>query len=353
MSALFATIQFARPLWLVAIPFVLLLLGLLLWRYPNCLVNLSRLLPDLTRRRYRHPEFARLQNLHAAQRARGFAGRPLGAFLAYAVLLSLLCITLAQPYREGRQLPAPQTHRDILFIVDTSLNMILRDYMVAGKRTDRMSMLKSVLQEFVHKLHGNRIGLIVFAEQPYYYVPLTDDYSLLQYQIRRLQAAVLSGRTSDISRALLYSLRWTQADGRNADSPRPVLVLISDANRSAREIDPRAAAAYLAERGYHLHSIAIGAGSYAAQEHDLPSLIYHPASFYLMQGIAKAGAGRFFWAKDQQSLREALSVINNSEQRVVQAAPQYLRLPLYMWPLLLALIWLSLWQLWPALRWRA
>lgn len=352
MTALFANIHFLQPTWLLLIPVVLTMLGLVLWRRPDHLAGPSALVPGVARRAYRHPEFERLHMLQSDQQAQQAGRRWLAQFVAYGVLLSLLCLSLAQPYRQGKRLPVPETHRDILFIVDTSLNMILRDYMVAGKRTERMSMLKGVLQQFVRKLHGNRIGLIAFSEQPYYFVPLTSDYALLQYQLQRLQAAVLTGRTSDISRALLYSLRWTQVDGREARGPKPVLVLISDANRSARAIDPRAAAAYLAARGYHLHTIAIGAGSYAAQEKDRPSLIYHPASFYLLQGIARAGAGKFFWARNQQSLQDALTAINASEQRQVKAPPQYLRLPLYMWPLLLSLIWLSLWQLRPMLRWR-
>jgi len=223
--------------------------------------------------------------------------------------------------------------------------MILRDYVINGQRIDRMTMLKGVLQQFVQALHGNRIGLIVFSEQVYSYVPFTNDYALLDYQIRRLQAAVLTGRTSDISHALLYSLRWLDANAANTNGAKPVLVLISDANRTARQIDPRAAAAYLAQRHVHVHTIAIGAGSYAGEDTDHQSLIYHPASFYLLESIAKAGNGQFFWAKDQASLQAALQAINATALREVKAPVQFVQHPLYMWPLALALVWLTLWQL--------
>ena len=341
----FAQLALTYPIWIEALPFCLLGLAWCVWRWPNCLAALSAPLLNLTRRAYRHPQFAQLQALQQARQTREAVRHFASRLLAYAVLLSLLCVALAQPYRIGKRLPAPERHRDILFLVDTSLNMILRDYVVNGQRIDRMSMLKGVLQEFVQALHGNRIGLSVFSEQVYDVVPFTNDYALLQYQIKRLQAAVLTGRTSDISHALLYSLRELDADGAGDSGAKPVLVLISDAKRTARAIDPRAAAAYLAQRQVRVHTIAIGAGSYAGADSEHQSLIYHPASFYLLEGIAKAGNGEFFWARDQASLTAALQAINAAALREVKAPAQFVHHPLYMWPLGAALLWLTLWQL--------
>jgi Ca-activated chloride channel family protein len=353
MTSLLSQLAITQPLWLYAIPVCLVVLAWILWRWPNSLAALSALLASLARRAYRHPEYAQLRALQLADQNQHATRQWLGRFLSYAVLLSLFCVALSQPYRMGKRLPTPEKHRDIVFLVDTSLSMILRDYVVAGKRTERMTMLKEVLQQFIQALHGNRIGLVVFSEQPYYYVPLTNDYALLQFQLQRLQAAVLTGRSSDISRALLYSLRWVDQDAAKTKGPKPVLVLITDANRTARHIDPRAAAKYIAERHITLHTIAIGAGSYAGEDKAHQALIYHPASFYLLESIAKAGHGKFFWAKDQDSLQQALHAINATAQREVKAPPQYIQDPLYMWPLSLALLWLTLLQLWALLRWRA
>jgi Ca-activated chloride channel family protein len=352
MNSLLSQLVITQPQWLYALPVCLLLLSWVLWRWPSSLASLSSLVLSLARRAYRHPQYAQLRALQQTELAQHATHIWLGRFVSYAVLLSLLFIALSQPYRIGKRLPAPEQHRDIVFIVDTSLSMILRDYVVAGQRVERMSMLKGVLSEFIRALHGNRIGLIAFSEQPYYYVPLTNDYALLQFQLQRLQAAVLTGRTSDISRALLYSLRWVDDDSQNTTGPKPVLVLISDANRTARHIDPRAAAQYIAARHIHLHTIAIGAGSYAGEDKQHQSLIYHPASFDLLEGIARAGNGKFFWAKDQDSLQQALQAINATELRQIKAQPQFIQHPLYMWPLLLALLWLSLLQVLALLGWR-
>jgi len=345
--------HFAQPLWWYAIPVCLLLLALVLWRWPQALASPSALLLYLSRRAYRHPQFSELMALHRLKQGSQAARHWRVQFFGYAVLLSLLLTALAQPYRLGKRLPEPEHHRDIVFIVDTSLDMVLRDYEVDGQRIQRMTMLKDVMQQFIQALHGNRIGLVVFSEQPYYYVPLTRDYALLQYQLQRLEPAVLTGRSNNISRALLYTLHQLQGSAPEQAGAKPELVLISDANRTARHIDPRAAARFVAEHHLRLHTIAIGAGSYAAEDKQHTSLIYHPASFYLLQGIASAGNGKFFWARDRQSLQQALQVINQAELHTTRAAPQYLQQPFYMWPLLLALLWLSLWQFAGMLRWRS
>lgn len=352
MSEFIASLYFARPLWLYLLPLTLAVLAWMLWRRPNALRSPASLFAGVAQSAYRHPQIETLRKLEQGQAQQSKARHWILRLAVWGVLLLLLQVTLAQPYRLGRQLPEPQAYRDILFIVDTSVSMMLRDYLVGGERTDRMSMLKDVLRHFVRALHGNRIGLIAFSEQAYNFVPMTNDYALLEYQLQRLEPALLTGRGSDVSHALLYSLRYALPAKAQEEMEKPVLVLISGVHRPARDIDPRAAAAYLAAQGLRVHTIAIGAGSYAAQEENGRSLIYHPASFELLEGIAKDGQGRFFWAQDQASLNEALAVINQGEQRKVDSEPQFIRLPLYHWPLLAALLWFGLWQVLPLWRWR-
>lgn len=352
MLAMLSHWHFAHPVWLYVLPVCIAVLAYIIWQWPYALADPSSLLLALSRRTYRHPQYSALASLQSAERRKHAVYHWRNLFISYGVLLCLIFVALAQPFRQGKKLPVMEHHRDIVFIVDTSLDMILRDYEVDGRRIQRMTMLKDVLRHFIEALHGNRIGLIVFSEQPYYYVPLTSDYSLLQYQIQRLQPAELTGRSTDISRALLFSLKQFETTNNKKTGVRPELVLITDANRSARHIDPRAVAKLISEHHLRLNTIAIGAGSYAAQDENQLSLVYHPASFYLLQGIAEAGDGKFFWAKNRDSLQKALEVINQAEIRTSKSTPQFLRKPFYMWPLLLALIWLTMWQLAAILRWR-
>ena len=341
-------IHFQYPLWMWSWPLVSLAVAYLL--YGHRLRPLTRV-PDLhASDTYRHPRMKILRRLHARAVEQQLAHGLFRRWAVYAVLLWCLFVALAQPYRLGARVPPPPQYRDTVFIIDTSISMELRDYLAGNKRVDRMTILKSVLTHFIEQLKGNRIGLIVFSEHAYTLVPLTADYALLKTEVRRLQPAVLTGRTSNPGLALLYTLHRLQQTGLARQAHKPVLVLISDVDRANRNVDPRAVAAYLHEQGYRLHTIAIGASSYAARQKRVAGLLYQPANFALLQAIARRGGGRFYWANNVTSLGAAIRSIQSVERRPERAEPRHVTISLYQWPLLAGLLWIMAVQLWSGTR---
>jgi Ca-activated chloride channel family protein len=344
MITAFQDLEFHHPVWLSTIPLSLIVVWIWLLLDTSSLQRLNALLPFRHRDSFLHPGAARL---HEASSRRAQPSVSL-ARLWWGVLLSIVvgCFhaALAHPYRLGERLPDPPQYRDVVFMVDASVTTLLRDYVVDNTRVDRLTMLKTVLSHFVQQLHGNRIGITVFSEQAYTLVPLTADYALLQAQLQRLQWS-LTGRTTDISKAILHSV-WAHRDAPLGTSQdKPVLILISDVNRPRRNIDPRAAASYAAQSGFTLHVIAIGAASADAEEDDAYTLIYEPANFELLQAIAQEGGGQFIWAQDTASMRDAVAAIQRSAVRTVEVEPRYISLPLYQWPLGIGLLVLTLMQI--------
>lgn len=348
----FNGLHFLYPGWLWTWPVALMAVGLLI--KVNRLRSLAQL-PEISgSRAYRHPRLSLLRQLHIQvsghKTRRGIFSR----WVQYALVLLCVHVALAHPYRLGQQFPAPAEYRDTIFVIDTSISMLLRDYLVAGERTDRVTILKSVLNHFVEQLSGNRIGLIAFSEQAYTLVPLTADYALLKARVRHLEPATLTGRTSNVGKALLYTLQqYSLQQAPQAKSSKqahkPVLVLITDVNRSDREIDPRAVADYLQQQGYPLYTIGIGASSEEAQQQGYANLLYQPTNFSLLEAIAERGGGRFYWASNVDNLQEAVKAIQSAERMQVNAEPRYVMIPLYQWPLLATLFYLvlmSVFRLW-------
>ena len=331
-------IALAQPYWLLLVPALLLLIFILQQRGRQPVISLTHWLTDLNRDVYLHPKVTLLQNAQAKTGSKNARYTIIWSLLNLVLVVSLLSLALAQPYRIGKRLPDPPQHRDVVFLLDTSVSMVLRDYVVEGKRIDRLTMLKHVLTHFVDKLRGNRIQLIAYAEQAYTLVPLTNDYALLKFQLQRLQAATLTGRSSDLSHALLYAASLYPASG--TQDTMPVFVMLTDASRPDRRIDPRVAAEFIAQHGIRVHTIAIGAGSYEAEDTEHVTLIYHPTNFQLLEDIAQHGKGSFFWAKDTASLADALARIEETEKRTSTVEPMYVKQPLYFWPLLAGLGWL-------------
>jgi Ca-activated chloride channel family protein len=206
-----------------------------------------------------------------------------------------------------------------------------------------MTMLKSVMRHLIDHLQGNRIGIVTFAEQAYTLVPLTADYNVLRTQVQRLKPATLTGRTSNLGQALLYTVHSLKQ--QETEDNKPVLVLVSDVNRPDRRIDPRAVAEYLAGKGFRLYVIGIGGASYAAGDKQHGGLIYHPSNFALLETVAERGNGQFYWAKNTASLKAAVQSIQSAEQHTIESEPRYIPIPLYHWPLLFSIGWLGLWSL--------
>lgn len=345
MTELITNIQFEYYQWLTAIPVASIMLPILLWKKPLLLSSWQQSSQTGRRNTYYLPINYLLKNEAKEEIIRPNIMAFLGQYLRYLVFFTLIFTALAQPYQQGQKLPQLPTHHDIVFIVDTSITMSLMDYQYNNQRVARMTMLKNVLRHFINELDGSRIGINVFSERIYTLAPLTTDYNLLSTQLLRLESAVLTGRMSNPSQAILYTAKQYQDSEK-----KPAIVLLTDINRPDRKIDPRIAAKYLAQQGYKLHIIGIGAGSQQAEDEDITSLIYQPANFRLLEEIATNGKGNFFWAKDLPSLNIALQKIKQTEKRVIHIEPEFIKQPLYMWLVMSALAWISLWQVAPLLR---
>lgn len=338
-------LHFEQAWWLWIWPVSTLILGWLVYR--DYLHTPGSILWSANQGRVRHPQLGILRRLKASS---GPGSKDLlGAWLVYSLFALGIHAALARPFYHGEQLPPPPSQRDAMFIIDSSISMVLKDYLVDGQRVDRMSMLKSVMQHLIDRLEGNRLGIIAFSEQAQVLVPLTDDYAVLRYQVRRLRPASLTGRTSRPGQALLYALGRLDQDKKKSGA-HPDLVLISDINRPDRQIDPRIAAEYLASQGYHLHVIGIGGASYAAGDKESHGLIYHPSNFALLKAVAEHGKGHFYWAKDTASLQAAIRTIQQAEKQSSEVEPRFVPQALFQWPLGFSLLLLTLLSLpW---RWR-
>ncbi len=274
-----------------------------------------------------------------------------GRMLLYSLVITCLLLALAEPVRIGQRLPEPPQERDIVFIVDASVAMTLRDYLLNGQRVDRMTLLKGLLGGVIDRLAGERMGIIVFGEHAYTLVPLSRDEHLLHAMLTRLNPTV-AGRFNAVGEAI--ALAVSQSARQSTDRKRKrVLVLLSAASAPTGRIDPFAAASLAREAGLPLYTIAIGAGSSEAAEQRTGGLIYRPADLATLRALAEQTGALSFQAGNSDALTEAIADIQRRESNPHETAARHRYQPLYLWPLLLALTLLSLGQLIPLWRSRS
>ena len=147
------SITFNYPEWLLLLP-LLLIISLVLRqkaKHTKSLLGPSSLalVSGVSASRLLHPL------IHLLPKSYSTASYPISQNIIYALIISCLVVALAEPVRIGERLPDPPQERDIVFIVDTSVSMILRDYVLDGQRVDRMSLIKELLDRFIQKLEGH------------------------------------------------------------------------------------------------------------------------------------------------------------------------------------------------------
>ncbi len=92
-----------------------------------------------------------------------------GAFMAS---IAFLLLAAADPQMGTKIQNIKETGIDVYFLLDVSLSMQAQD-----TQPSRLEKAKFDISSLIHKLRGDRVGLIVFAGEPYIQFPLTSDYS--------------------------------------------------------------------------------------------------------------------------------------------------------------------------------
>jgi len=332
-GAIPGTIELTHPEWLWVLP--ILLLATLLWRYIGRREQSASLVTGQFNYRYRiiHPLISLLPKSHFSHKISKLN------FMVYGLVLIGLVISLAEPVRIGEKLPDPPQERDIVFIVDTSISMTLRDYVFEGRRIDRMTLLKGVLDRFIQQLPGERIGIIIFGDAAYTLVPLTRDHSLLRRMLSRIQATMV-GRFNNMGEAI--SLAVKQSRQQSVRGRHRVLVMLTDADKPTGTIAPQTAADLALDEGLPLYTVAIGATTAEAEEQRTTGLIYEPVNNALLAAISERTGARNYQAGDSQALEEAVNDISLNETNKRIVAPRHYRETLYYWPLLFSVVLLSL-----------
>lgn len=320
-------IELAAPLWLWLWP--LLIGAALLWRLAGPGTPAPQATGMRMPRRFVHPLAGLLGT--AAPQDSGF---PLWKRLAIWGALTCLVLAMAGPVRIGERLPEPPRQRDIVFIVDTSVGMLLRDYEIDGERIKRIELLKQVLDGLVLRLAGDRVGVVVFGESAHTLVPLTGDHALVRHMLSRIDTDI-AGRYSAVGDAVAMAVN--EAAKRPAGERR-LLMLFTDAQLPAGNIAPLAAAQLAAEAKLQLYTVAIGAASDAAAEEGGAGLVYQPADLDLLQRLAERTGAASYHADSGAAMEQAVSAITAREPQARAYEPEFERLSLYHWPLLMAVL---------------
>ena len=177
-----------------------------------------------------------------ASRAIGWTPRNLLRWILIAMVWTLIVVALARPQLTGDLVALTNTGRDMLIAVDVSGSMRTDDMQIGNRWTTRFESVQAVVSEFLKEREGDRVGLLLFADQPYVYVPLTADLDTVRQLL--LEAPVeIAGTQTAIGDTIGLAVKRV----RDRPATQRTLVLLTDGVQNTGGISVAEAAQLAAE----------------------------------------------------------------------------------------------------------
>ena len=310
---------FAWPWWLLALP----LPWLARWLLPAARDGSAAL---------KVPFGERLEAV-AAVGGHGVRGRGPG-WLIWAMWI-LLCIAAARPQQLGDAVQPPQVGRDLMLALDLSGSMREPDMELGGRPVDRLTAAKAVLNDFLERRVGDRVGLLVFGRRAYALAPLTLDRATVRDQLAD-SVVGLAGQETAIGDAIALAVKRL----RTQPAEQRVLILLTDGVNTAGAIEPKKAAELASADHVRVHTIAFGGdGTLSVFGIKLPI----PGGGddideTTLRAVAEQTGGRFFRARDTSELAGIYAEIDRLEPIPRPGEAVRPRIERYVWPLAAAFV---------------
>jgi len=254
-----------------------------------------------------------------------------------SLIWALLVLASSQPQWLGEAVDIPTQGREMMIAVDLSGSMEIEDMHLNNRPVDRLTMLKKVLGDFITRRVGDRLGLILFADDAYMQTPMTHDRTTVQ---QMLDESVLGlvGRKTAIGDAMALAVK--RFDNNEKESNR-VLLLLTDGENTSGKITPEQALELAVAKDITIYTIGIGADVmyqktiFGGSRQVNPSASLDEES---LQNIADQTGGQYFRARDSQAMSEIYQLIDELEP--VEQNQQQMRplSALFYWPLGIAML---------------
>lgn len=248
-------------------------------------------------------------------------------FLLLCLALILIILSLARPQEGTEEIRQRSNGVDIIIALDISGSMSSIDIpsgirhepqllqaLNSGKVAPRLNVAKQEISKFIQARPSDRIGLIVFAQQPYLACPPTLDHARLLEDLKSFRPGDIGNQTG-IAGPVASGIRRL----KDSDSKRKIIVLFTDgANNVEAKITPRQAAKMAKEFGIIIYTVGIGSERAIYIEQTPFGTQFEPApndfDEPLLKEIASITGGKYYRAKDISSMKAAMDSIDKLEK---------------------------------------
>jgi len=243
-------------------------------------------------------------------------------------IMLLIIFALARPRLSDTIRESKTEIVDILLVIDQSSSMLAQDF-----KPNRLEAAKEVAKKFIKDREGDRLGLIVFAGEPYIQCPLTRDINVLLEFTDEIEIIDQEHDGTAIGMAIANSINRL----RESDTKSKTIILLSDGSNNQGELDPITAAGLAAKFDIKIYTVAAGTHGLApypvtdAWGRQVIQKVQVDVDEESLKEIAIITGGQFFRATDNKSLLKVYEDIDALERTEIEVKEYQNYTELYSW----------------------
>lgn len=263
-------------------------------------------------------------------------------FLRLAALLFLI-LALMRPQQGFKADTSNRFGVDIMIALDVSTSMNAEDF-----KPNRITVARKVMASFIRGRTQDRIGIVVFAGNSYLQCPLTTDHDTVLNYLDQIHTGMIEDGTA-IGMALVTCLNRL----KNSPAKNKIILLLTDGDNNAGEIDPVTAATMAQSLGIKLYAVGVGNPEGAPVKVQTPygRWVYarnQDGSLYLtkmnesgLRQISSLSKGDYFIAGNESTLKQVFSKIDRMEKTKFKTKDIFIfkeHFAWFIWPALILLL---------------
>ena len=288
-----SAIHFLHPLWLLALPPLLILVA---W-----LATTTR--HDSQWSRIVDPELLTLLRVKAVRKGSY-------AWILLGLLWSLAVVALAGPAWTRLQSPAFKGRSAWVLVLDLSPSMSASDL-----TPNRVTRARYAMADLLGEAHDNRVGLVVFAGEPHTVTPLTSDVATVRMLLKPLTPKLMPESGDNLAPALEEAGRLLQAGAAQHGQ----VIVLSDG--FADPAESLAVAQALRQQGITVQVIGVGTSTGAPEPTDQGGFMQDASGHTTvtrlqsdeLNRLATAGGGEYFNVSEVPRLVQSLNAGQSHE----------------------------------------
>jgi Ca-activated chloride channel family protein len=262
-------------------------------------------------------KYARLEVLPAVS-SKISSLKSLLKYLLFRIALFSVIVALANPQFGRGKKEIKVSGLDLVIALDISNSMLALDM---SPQWNRLKLAKLAIEKLLQNLHGDRIGLVVFAGDAYTQLPITTDYAAARLFLSGITTDMMSSQGTAIGKAIETAM---QSFNENEDTKKAIIIISDGENH---EDDAITAANAAKEKNIIIHTIGMGSVKGApipifdgdkkigVKKDANGNTVITRLNENMLRDIAQAGSGKYIKANGNDlGLETLLNELKNMEK---------------------------------------